>query len=273
MAQIIIDGSNLIHEELIVVSNDNQRNFVPISQPTKTDWFDNGVNTFDLPNGSYTIIVQSANFSAVVFTVSGGIINYDTDLDAIVSGRETNTLVLIGVFLTIDARYLIGQGVMLGNVWKDFRALVTGFFLPNHPLHTYSFIVASSVVADINFRIDISGKIFFNEKYNKCASGNDSDTLNLFGYPVLIDGRNSSIFADANPIFSMVDNHNPSSVTNVVLGNYLPLREDICDGFYLLKMVNDKQKGFHINNEGIITLHSSIFNQDVFNGIRRVTII
>jgi hypothetical protein len=292
--QIKIDGSRLCHKNLLLMgTKDNllqplsvhptwKKSFLPIGTNLShgATWYVNGgtettstlPTVFDLPDDTYTIIVQSANFSLVTFTVTAGIIDYLHSIDSIVSGRGTNTLTLLGVKITIDARYLIGKGVLLDGVWKDFKALFTGNFLPNLPTHTYSFIVGSGIVASINFRIDISGKVFFDTKYNVYAYGNNTNTLTLLGYPILVDGRNTSLFKDANPVFSMVDNHNPSSVTNVILGNYLPLAGNISQYIYLLKMDSaDNQKGFHIDDNGVIISHSSV-SHDTLNGIRRITV-
>jgi hypothetical protein len=300
---IKIDGSRLIHKNFVLVGtkpNPLQPDIIhdasgtSIANPWKTtflpigtnltngsDWYVNGgagsppplPTVFSLPDDTYTIVVQSANFSVITFTVTGGIVNYDHNIDNIVNGRGTNSLVLIGVKITIDARYLIGNGVMLGGVWNDFRVLITGYFLPNVASHKYSFIVGSGIVAAFEFNITIGGKVVFDTvRYNHYAQGNNTDTLTLLGYPVLIDGRSTGLFRDANPIFTMIDNHNPSSATNVILGNYLPLRNNINDGFYLLQIDSaGHQKGFHINDIGIITVHLPL-SQDMFNGIRRVTV-
>ncbi len=300
---IKIDGSRLIHKNFVLVgtkpnalqpatirnasgasiANPWKTTFLPIGTnlTNGADWYVNGgaasppplPTVFNLPDDTYTIVVQSANFSVVTFTVTEGIVNYDHSIDNIVNGRGTNTLVLMGVKITIDARYIIGKGVWLGNVCDDFSATITGYFLPNVAAHKYSFIVGSGIVAAFEFNITIGGKVTFDTvRYNHYAQGNNTDTLTLWGYAVLIDGRSTSLFKDANPVFAMVDNHNPSSATNVIVGNYLPLRNNIGDGFYLLQIDSaGHKKGFHINDSGVITTHLPL-GQDTLNGIRRVTV-
>jgi hypothetical protein len=302
--QIKIDGSRLIHKNFVLIgtrvnplqpatvtrngtvfANPWQNNFLPIGTDLSNgaDWYINGgvdsppplETLFDLPDDAYTIIVQSANFSLVTFTVTNGIVDYDHSIDSIVSGRGTNNLVLIGVNITIDASYIIGRGVNLGSVWDDFRAKVIGNFLPNLTTHTYSFIVGSGLVADINFRIDISGKIIFDDIYKGYASGSRSNCLTLFGYPILIDARKTT-----SPSFevigpwddTMVDNHNPKSASKVVMGNFMPLRGNITELLYGLKQdALGHQTGFFLNNKGVITL-SPGFTKDRFNGMSRIIV-
>jgi hypothetical protein len=302
--QIKIDGSRLIHKNLVLIgtmanllqpatvtrdgrtfANPWMNDFLPTGTDLSNgaDWYINGgvespppIDTiFDLPDDSYTIVVQSANFSLVSFTVTNGIVDYDHSIDSIVSGRGTNTLVLIGVNITIDASYIIGRGVNLGGVWDDFRAKVKGNFLPNWTTHTYSFIVGSGLVAAFNFRIDISGKVIFDDIYCGYASGSGSNCLTLFGYPVLVDARMTT-----NPSFevvgpwddTMVDNHNPKSASKVVMGNFMPLRGNITELLYGLKIdALGHQTGFFLNNRGIITL-SPGFTKDRFNGLLRIKV-
>ena len=299
MANIIIDGSGLVHKHFVLVGTkintlqpatvrDTQGNiianpwlydFLPTTADISNggDWFLNGINTFDLPDDTYTIIVQSANYSLVTFTVSSGIIYYDRSIDSIVSGRGTNTLILIGVTITIDASYIIGRGVNLGRVWDDFRAKVTGNFLPNWATHKYSFIVGSGLVADFEFNIDISGKILYDfRKYQGYVSGKGTNCLTLYGYPVLIDARQTkeSSFEVIGPWDNtMVDNHNPKAESKVVMGNFMPLNWDISQLLYGLKIdASGHQTGFHIDSKGIITLNAG-FHKNTFKGISRITVL
>lgn len=300
MGNIKIDGTRLIHEHFVLTGTrrnplqpatirDATGNIIPNPWlndflPTGTnlsnggDWFKNDNTnplTFDLPDDTYTIIVQSANFSVVTFSVNGDIISYDHSIDSIVSGRDTSTLVLNGVNITIDASYIIGRGVSLGSVWNDFRAKVTGNFLPNWPTHKYSFIVGSALVADFQFNIDISGKVIFDSIYNGYASGSGSNCLTLFGYPILVDARKTT-----SPTFevigpwddTMVDNHNPKSASKVVMGNFMPLRGSISQLLYGLKIDDlGHQTGFALSNRGTITL-SPGFTKNRFKGLPRIMV-
>ena len=304
MANIKIDGSRLIHKNLVLLgktanplqpatvtkdgitfANPWMNDFLPISTDLSNggDWYVNGgienpppiETVFDLPDGTYTIIVQSANFSLVTFTVASGIINYEHSIDSIVSGRGTNTLVLIGVNITIDASYIIGRGVNLSSVWDDFRTKITGNFLPNWTTHKYSFIVGSGLVADFQFNIDISGKVIFAPTYKGYVSGSGSNCLTLFGYPIIVDARRTtnSTFEVIGPWDdTMVDNHNPKSASKVVMGNFMPLRGNISQLLYGLKIDDlGHQTGFFLNNRGVITLNLG-FTKDRFNGLSRILV-
>ncbi len=293
---IKIDGSRLIHKNLVLIGtkinslqpptviiggvtqpNPWSNDFLPIGTDLSNggDWFLNGNNSFDLPDDTYTIVVGSANFSVVTFTVADGVVDYDSIIDGIVSGRATDTLVLGGVNLTIDARYIIGRGVIMPGVWDNFRAIATGYFLPNLPSHKYIFIVGSGLVADFMFNIDINGKVIFNTICKKYASGNRTNYLTLYGYPILIDARKTTNqpFEVIGPWDrNMVDNHNPRSESKVVLGNFMPLLSDISNYLYGLKTdTSGHQTGFHLNGNGTITLNAG-FTQNLFKGMKRISV-
>lgn len=296
MKTIKIDGLQLVHKYLVLIGSVNNslqplvvtkdgvtqanpwlNNFLPVGTDLSNggDWYLNGDNTFELPDAVYTIVVQSANFSVIRFSVNQGIINYDHSLNAIICGRGSDTLTLKGVNITIDARYIIGSGVMLSSVWDNFRTIVKGNFLPNLPQHKYVFIVGSGLIADFQFNISIDGRVMFDMAcYNKYVSGNDTNYLVLGGYPLLIDARkapSSSFEIFGTEGNTMIDNHNPSSVSKVVVGNFMPLPLNIKNYLYGLKLdKNGYLTGFHIDSNGLISLDKG-FHYDVYNGIPRIT--
>jgi hypothetical protein len=292
---IKINGTSLIHKNLVLIGgkpnalqppniiqdgntipNPWPNVFLPVGTDLSNgrDWFVNGDNTFDLPDDTYTIVVQSGNYSVVTFSVTSGIVDYDHSLDSVVSGRGTDTLVLIGVNVTIDARYIIGRGVILPGVWEDFRTIVTGNFLPNWTGHKYIFIVGSGLVADFLFNIDMSGNVVFDSIGEQYASGNNTNYLALYGYPVLVDARNATNqpFEVVGPWDrNMKDNHNPSSESQVVMGNFMPLLADISSYSYELERHDNGSKGFHLDGNGVITLSAGC-SQDLFEGMKRIVV-
>ena len=284
MANIVIDGTALLHTrfslqsnvvnpsqpanitvEGVMQPNPWKRSFLPTGHPLPSDFYANdGIKTFDLPDANYVII--STVHSVVNFTVQNGKIDYPHSLDGIISGRGTNKLMLTGVRITIDARYIIGKGVMFDGTFESF---IVGNVLPNdRAIGKFAFTMGSSIVSDFGFDVAIDGTIHFDvAKYGRYAKGDGTKILKLLGYPVLVDGQDTVLFKDGNPVFSMVDNHNMWSATNVIVGNYMPLRNT---EIYLLKIdATNRHNGFHLDSNGLVTV-SAIFRKDSLNGIQRV---
>lgn len=289
MITITIDGTALLHTRFSLQSsiinpsqpatitvggitqpNPWKHSFLPVGIALPKDFYDNdGIKTFNLPDVDASYEIISTAHTVVNFKVHNGNIEYDHSLDSIISGRGTNRLMLTGVRITIDARYIIGKGVMFDGTFESF---IVGNVLPNNTaIGKFAFTMGSSIVSDLVFDVAMDGTIHFDVvKYGCYAKGDGTKILKLLGYPVLVDGQDTALFKDGNPVFSMVDNHNMWSATNVILGNYMPLRNTISQEMYLLKIdAANRHNGFHLDSNGVVTV-SAIFRKDTLNGINRV---
>jgi hypothetical protein len=285
MAQIFIDGTSLstkriylhgeninplqpttVIENGISIPNPWQHSYLPkgVLLP-KDNYENNGIKEFDLPEGKYKIITSV--HTLVKFEVTHGKVLYDASLNSCVSGNMSDKLILKGFKINIDARYIGGRGL---NFEDTFMNSYTGYLLPNDiAIGHYDFIAESGIVADFGFDIDLSGNVHVLDSEHKKISTCNTNNLVVMGFPVLIDGHAVVLFRDANPAFSMADNHNLSSKTNVILANFMPLLLDVTKMVYLLKQDGGENLGFHINKHGIVTCTRG-FKPNTYQDMRRV---
>ncbi len=286
MAKIFIDGTqlstkkiylhgeninplqpvNMVHEGR-TIPNPWKYSYLPKAVLLPKDNYENdGVKEFDLPEGNYKIITSV--HTLVKFKVSHGKVHYDASLNGCVSGNGSDKLILKGFKINIDARYIGGRGL---NFEDTFMNSYTGNLLPNDvAIGNYIFIAESSTVADFGFDVDLSGNIQVRDIDHRNISTHNANNLVVMGFPVLIDGHAVVLFKDANPAFSIVDNHNLSSKTNVILANFMPLIMDVTQIHYLLKQEGSDNLGFHINKQGFVTCTRGFTATLSYQGIRRV---
>jgi hypothetical protein len=169
--------------------------------PSPTDlsangWFrtHNGVVNFLLEDDSYNVTLQSGNLSIVNFTVKDGIISYDAELEGIVSGAGTSTLILNGLPLTIDASTVEGFLIYLPGVYgldgfdisNASRPLFTGNFLPNcHDSNDgweYWFNIDSGVLATFTFKFQIDGIVTYKPEFDASVTGRGTNVLKISNF-------------------------------------------------------------------------------------------
>lgn len=284
MATIFIDGTSLstkkiyLHGENInplqpatiidpsgrIIPNPWKHSYLPKGVLLPKDNYENdGVKEFELQEGKYKIITSV--HTLVKFEVSQGRVHYDSGINGCVSGNMTGRLILKGFRVNIDARYIGGRGL---NFEETFMNSYTGNLLPNDiAIGHYGFIAESGIVADFGFDVDLSGNIQVRDIDHQTISTHNANNLVVMGFPVLIDGHAAVLFRDANPAFSMADNHNLSSKTNVILANFISL---LPNNFYLLKQEGIENLGFRIDKHGAITCTRGFTTNITYQSIRRV---
>ena len=297
MALIKIDGRAISNHWMLLQDIGGSifdRVDIPLSYPSPSWYFNGGLDfpstqpipTFDLPDGTYQINPQgSSNFT---FDVVGGQVDYSGDCEGFLTGRGTDTLMLNGYTVTIDARYLMGFGMFFNGVFGfgpadpqgngDKRVIYeTCTLLPGNG---YYFVIASAQYGDFNFDIGKDGRLNVDAKYAQFTEIEALNTLIVKGFPVLIDGRlNGTNGLGTFGIYGiwdaqLPDNHTLWSDSKVVVGNFFPILEG--HGYMQLYAAAGGvgKDGFRVDINGNLSVSDpSLLKIDTFNGMRRVTVL
>jgi hypothetical protein len=165
----------------------------PTDKGNSGEWFycKNRVVNFLMEDGSYTIILQSGNLSIVNFTVKNGMIDYNPELEGVIGGKGTSTLILRGLPITIDATEVEGFLTYIPGVYgldgfdtsNADRPLFTGNFLPNCHDATdgweYWFNITSGVVASFTFKVCLDGTIAYTPAFDDSVKGRGTNVLKI----------------------------------------------------------------------------------------------
>lgn len=211
MAEIeLLAAEDLLNEE-IVFEHQEGRQSIPLSKdasrPTRVD----------LMSGTYNLYPASANhFPSTVTVREDGTIQYDPEMEGVLSGNASNRLTFNGLPVTIDARYIsgiqtgeneftgggAGAHLVLINPpivrFQECRILpqrygyslyigaarVSPFalFLDHRTGHwSYGVVEDGELVEDASFDISEGGFL----------GGRGTNTLEIFGYPCIVDARES----------------------------------------------------------------------------------
>ena len=195
-----IDCRGLVHEWLVMINANTGEGQIATNPPAdkgdSKEWFycHNRIVNFYLEDGLYTIVLQSGNVSIINFTVKEGIIDYAAELDSVIAGKGTNTLILIGVPITIDATKVTDPLVYMPGVYgldgfdvtNASRPLQTGNFLPNcHDIDDgwpYYFIIAGGVVATFQFKIQLNGLVTYKSEFDDSVTGKGTNLLKILKF-------------------------------------------------------------------------------------------
>lgn len=241
------------------------------------DWIDSrAIQTLDLDPGVYSFQISPGQYADFSFEITPmGKVNYDKQFDSFLSGRDTSTLTVAGLEVTIDAQYLSGPGVLLvcpltHDDWISKRTVRLV------PASFYRVQQGPAVVCELVFAIKLDGTFSYDPSIDLAAGGflkgNNTNRLEFYGYPILIDSR-ISINAQSNDpepargiIIQPIDT--PLATTGVLYVDLLPA------------------KGFRLQNKGGI-VSTAIFDLsvngtfsfaptlpltlDTFNGLNRLT--
>jgi hypothetical protein len=242
------------------------------------DWIDSrAIQTLNLDPGVYNFQITSAVFTDFTFAITpDGKVDYDTQFDSFLSGRGTSTLTITGLEVIIDARYLSGAGVLLvcPLTNEDWISKRTIRLVPA----TYQVQQGSAVVCDFVFALKLDGTFSYNPSIDVAAGGflkgNDTKTLEFYGYPVLVDAR-ISIDVQAKdpepawgitiqPIWDM-----PFATTGVQYADLLPAK-----GFQLQnKSAIVSSAIFDLSVNGTVSFAPTLpLKLDTFNGLNRLTV-
>jgi hypothetical protein len=253
--QVRIDGSALFSRYFQVVG--------------VTDWLEtNQVQTVALEEGrSYRVstTVTPADFT---FSVdSAGHIRYAAENETFLGGADSETLVLEGLAVTVDARYLSSLGVLMVPATNDDwlrHATVRLLPAPGYALQQGSGVL-------VNFRpaLQRDGTWSYDARYDieqgGYVSGNGTSTLTLHGFVLLVDGRaggGTGILVHSLWGLSFA----PSGVQTVVL---LP-----ASLFVLQVRAGEITRArFAMDDHGQITFDPALpLAVDRYDGVRRLTV-
>lgn len=195
-----LDCRSLVHEWLVLSQGVTGINQVSTNAPSdKADsggWFycHDRVVDFCVEDGEYFITVQSGAMSLIQFTIREGVISYPNELEGIVSGSGTNTLVLQGVPVTVDAQAVQGKLVILPGVYglspdpieHMSRPLVSGHFLPtSHDGQDgwfYVFNIDSGEVSTFAFQVCMDGLVRYDPQFEGMVQGQGTNVLTIFQF-------------------------------------------------------------------------------------------
>lgn len=176
---IQIDATRLVYHDFII----------PGITPSWTDA--SVVQTFSMAPGTYSFQVGSGYYCDFTFQVTpAGQIAYDPAYATFLAGAGTNKLVLNGFKVTLDARYLPGQGLILADIplinnTTDWISLKTTYMLP---ASYYTVQQGSGVVCKLVFQLDGSGHFQYAANLDVAAGGflqgKGTSTLAFLGYPL-----------------------------------------------------------------------------------------
>ncbi len=236
-----------------------------------SNWVDSRtVQSFDLAPGVYSFQIASGYYADFTFRVTPlGTIDYDVAHNGFLSGRNTSTLTIAGLSVTLDARYLSGSGVLLVIPTTDWITFATCRMVP---ASYYSVQQGSGVVADFNFQLDVNGHWQYKAPYDVLnggfLAGAGSSTLGFYGYPLLVDARAAGgTGVTVQTIWGM-----PFSTTSVEYANLLPAQ------YFALQVRSGivSQATFSLSQKGVFTIDSgamSLLSLDTFHGLQRMNVI
>ena len=260
---IQVDATRLVYHDFIIPN-------------ITAAWTDaSTVQTLSMPAGTYSFQVGSGYYCDFTFEVtSAGLIAYDPKYGTFLAGAGTSTLVLNGFKVTIDARYLPGQGLILSDIplinnTTDWISLKTMNMLP---ASYYSVQQGSGIVCNLSFQLDGSGHFQYAANFDVAKGGflqgAGTSTLVFLGYPLLVDSRGTDGSGVAlQPVTWGV----PFAYSDVLFVNILPAA-----GFRL-QLVSGlvTGAGFDMDQTGKITLQQQlpeVLSLDTFHGLQRLTV-
>lgn len=251
-------------------------------------WIDSTkVRTLQLEPGTYQYQVRSGAVSHLRFTVTEeGTVDYDAALDAVVSGRGTDTLTVTGVETTIDARYLTERGVLLSVGQTEENPLTDEDWILHRtirlvPAPHYSLHQGSGQNVAFVFEVTVDGSFQYDAKYDVrkggFVRGLGRSTLELFGHPILVDAR----AAGGSGLLIQPVSGLSFTPTAVQLVNLLPVAPgadpSVEGGFFALQIGAGyvTKVRFSIDTQGNVSIDKGsvqYLEADSFHGVTRLTV-
>jgi hypothetical protein len=234
-------------------------------------WVDSRtIQTLNLAPGQYAFQIGSGYFADFTFTVtSTGTVQYDPSFGTFLNGSGTSTLVIKGLAVTLDARYLSGSGVLLVAplTSADWIAYSTVRMVP---ASYYSVQQGSGEVANFSFKLGVDGHWSYAAVHDIAAGGflggAGTSTLVFYGYPLQVDARAAGgTGVTIQPIWGM-----PFNTTSVEYACLLPAQS------FALQVRSGvvSAASFSLAPDGTFAIApsaSSLLSLDTFHGLRRLT--
>jgi hypothetical protein len=239
-------------------------------------WVDSRVvQTFDLEAKVYNFQFASGSLADFTFRVTPtGTIDYDAEYDGFLQGRGTNRLVLRGLSVTLDARYLgigNGAGVLLCEVPMTNADWILHQTVRLLPGSYYRVQQGSGLGSSFSFKLRADGNFEYESTYDVAAkgflAGNRTSTLIFRGYPFLIDATAiNGIGVDLIDIWGLEFARN-----GVQFANLLPMTP------YRLQVESGQlaDATFVVNLDGTTTLDQGArfkLTRDKFHGVPRIRV-
>jgi len=188
------------------------------------------VQQLDLTPGAYSLQPGSGSVMACSFSVTAeGRIDFEGACSSFLTGRGTDTLVVRGHTIKLDARALSSTGFLVPNAFGLADQMMPSTevrSLTLVPFNAYVFQVGSGAVGNFSWGIDQAGRITYDPAFDSFLSGRGTDTLVVRGHTIKLDARalSSTGFLVPNA-FGLADQMMPStevrSLTLVPLNAYV----------------------------------------------------
>lgn len=247
----------------------------------QTGWIDSrAVQTLMLEPGSYSFQIASGYYADFTFNVTpDGKVEYPQSLDVnapsgqagqkgFLAGRGTSTLKIVGMTVTLDARYLAGSGILLVIAHPDWMTYKTCQMVP---ASFYAVQQSPGAVADFRFKLGADGNFSYEADFdlsrNGFLAGNGTSKLEFLGYPLLVDARAAGgAGVGIRPVGT------PVTPTGVQFANLLP-----ASGFTLqIKSGPSAIPAFNLDAQGNFSFDSSsakYFRLESFHGLTLLKVI
>jgi hypothetical protein len=172
----------IIHIDTSLLTNTN------FLIPGQTGWINGATSPpLNLPAGIYHFQQVSGFFADFTFEVkTDGTVSYTDDYAAFLGGRGTSILVVSGFPVRIDGTAL-SHGLIVMGITSSFLDPSSTHDVRLVPASGYGFQPGSGTVANLSFKVDLSGNVIIDPKYMGFATARDN-TLTIAGYKVVIDG-------------------------------------------------------------------------------------
>lgn len=160
-----------------------------------TGWLDaNQVQTLTLEEGRTYQVAAGASPADFTFSVdSAGHIRYAAENETFLGGAGSDTLVLEGLDVIVDARYLSGSGVLISHTRANNEDWLRYETVRLLPAPVYTFQQGSGVVVNFRTALRRDGTWFYDPRYDIAAggyvAGTGTSTLTFYGFVLLVDGR------------------------------------------------------------------------------------
>jgi len=177
-------------------------------------------------------------------------VDYDQSLDGVLSGRDTATLVVQGLTVTVDARALSEQTLGLDGISTTFSNTTpfTYVVLPG------SYFLRQIEGASVDFQVNADGTVDYDPTLDSVLSGRGTATLVVKGVTVTVDAR-----ALSDQILEL-------GYSEASFSDATPFNIVVVPGFQVLGESGGGQVDFHVNADGTVdydpTLDSVLSGRD-----------
>ncbi|HEY0641127.1 MAG TPA: hypothetical protein VGD67_26140 [Pseudonocardiaceae bacterium] len=224
------------------------------------------VQTVTLPSGVDHRIWTYSPAADFMFRVDGaGNIDYPAEFEHFLDGDGTNRLTLVGLPVTVDARYLPGLGVLpvqAGNTRDDFISHETVRLLPST---VYYWQQGSGRTVNFRAALRRDGTWWYDARFDGYMAGRGTGTLTFYGYPLIVDARAAGgTGVLVHPVAGLA--FDTSGVQTVVLLPADPYHLQVRAGVVA-------EPDFRLDDNGVFSFDAGApFALDTFDGLTRLTV-